>query len=105
DRLHILLHFDYPGVAHGGAAAWTKSYGKGRVFYTALGHDETTWTDERFRKHLLGGLRDVLGLEASTGKRPDSDGWVGDHRKVPETVEGQKGSRDRQKATSLPKRP
>ena len=45
------------------ALAWVQDYGKGRSFYTALGHRAEVWRDERFQKHLLGGLRDVLGLE------------------------------------------
>jgi type 1 glutamine amidotransferase len=45
------------------ALAWTQDYGKGRVFYTALGHRAEVWKDERFQKLLLGGLRYVLGLE------------------------------------------
>ena len=38
------------------ATAWTKSWGKGRVFYTALGHEPALWKAEFFQKHLLGGL-------------------------------------------------
>jgi type 1 glutamine amidotransferase len=45
------------------ALAWVRQYGKGRVFYTALGHRAEVWKDERFQKHVLGGLRYVLGLE------------------------------------------
>jgi type 1 glutamine amidotransferase len=45
------------------ALAWVHEYGKGRVFYTALGHRDEVWKDERFQKHLLGGLRWVLRLE------------------------------------------
>jgi type 1 glutamine amidotransferase len=45
------------------ALAWVQEYGKGRVFYTALGHRAEVWKDERFQKHMLGGLRYVLGLE------------------------------------------
>lgn len=45
------------------ALAWIQEYGKGRVFYTALGHRPEVWKDERFQKHLIGGLRYVLGLE------------------------------------------
>jgi type 1 glutamine amidotransferase len=48
------------------ALAWTRQYGKGRVFYTALGHRDELWAkDERFRQHVLGGLRYVLGLEGA----------------------------------------
>lgn len=45
------------------ALAWVKEYGKGKVFYTALGHRPEVWKDDRFRKHMLGGLRYVMGLE------------------------------------------
>lgn len=45
------------------ALAWVQQYGKGRVFYTALGHRDDVWKDERFQKHLLGGLRYAMGLE------------------------------------------
>jgi acetyl esterase/lipase/type 1 glutamine amidotransferase len=38
------------------ALAWTKSYGTGRVFYTALGHYEDVWKDERFLRHLVEGI-------------------------------------------------
>lgn len=38
------------------ALAWTRRHGKGRVFYTALGHRPEVWQDERFQKHLLGGV-------------------------------------------------
>jgi type 1 glutamine amidotransferase len=37
--------------------AWSRSYGAGRVFYTALGHREEVWQDPRYRQHLLGALR------------------------------------------------
>jgi uncharacterized protein len=47
------------------ALAWTRPYGEGRVFYTALGHRAEVWKDERFQKHLLGGLRWVLGADGS----------------------------------------
>jgi len=37
--------------------SWAKSYGKGRVFYTALGDWEATWKDPRYRTHLLKGIQ------------------------------------------------
>lgn len=38
------------------AIAWTRPHGKGRVFYTALGHGENVWKDPRFLEHLVGGI-------------------------------------------------
>jgi hypothetical protein len=41
--------------------AWTKPYGKGRVFYCALGHYETTYMDPRVLRFLLDGVRWTAG--------------------------------------------
>src|SRR5947209_3661381 len=40
---------------------WVRNQGKGRVYYTALGHDEHTWKNEGFRKLLAQGLRWCAG--------------------------------------------
>ena len=40
---------------------WVKEYGHGRVFYTALGHDERTWSKPEFHQLLESGLRWVVG--------------------------------------------
>jgi uncharacterized protein len=39
------------------ANAWTRTQGKGRVFYTALGHRPEVWDDARFQQHLVEGVR------------------------------------------------
>ncbi len=41
--------------------SWTRTSGKGRVFYTALGHREAVWKDPRFQQHLVEGLRWAIG--------------------------------------------
>ena len=43
------------------AVAWTKPFGKGRVFYTSLGHNETVWNDPRYQAHLLAGIEWAMG--------------------------------------------
>ena len=43
--------------------AWCKDYGKGKVFYTSLGHREDVWENQRYQRHILGGIRWALGLE------------------------------------------
>lgn len=45
------------------ALAWTSTPGKGRVFYTALGHRAELWKDAAYQQHLAGGIRWALGLE------------------------------------------
>lgn len=41
--------------------AWTRRHGKGRVFYTALGHRPEVWRDPRFVEHVLEGIRWAAG--------------------------------------------
>jgi type 1 glutamine amidotransferase len=45
------------------ALSWVHEYGKGRVFYTALGHRPEVWNDDRFQQHVIGGLRYMFGME------------------------------------------
>ena len=40
--------------------AWTRTAGRGRVFYTALGHTVDSYREAAFRRHVLGALRWVL---------------------------------------------
>ena len=43
---------------------WTRSYGKGRVFYTAYGHDDRTWSNVNFQKLLENGIVWAVNDEA-----------------------------------------
>ncbi|HVM48360.1 MAG TPA: ThuA domain-containing protein [Candidatus Acidoferrum sp.] len=64
---------DYP-------VSWCKEYGKGRVFYTSLGHREDmwdpNWPDRKnpkevavaYQAHILGGIKWALGLEKGNAK-------------------------------------
>jgi len=68
---------DYP-------ISWCKEYGKGRVFYTSLGHREDVWDPnwkdengkrknpaqvaEAYQQHILGGIKWALGLEKGDAK-------------------------------------
>jgi uncharacterized protein len=42
-------------------ATWAHMYGKGRVFYTSMGHREDVWTNPKFQQVLLGGIAWTLG--------------------------------------------
>lgn len=42
-------------------ATWARMHGKGRVFYTSLGHREDVWTNPIFENLMLGGFSWVLG--------------------------------------------
>jgi uncharacterized protein len=64
---HILLRLDEKSVdltregvhqrPYGWPLAWTRSYGQGRVFYTALGHEQAVWRDARYQQLLLNAIR------------------------------------------------
>ena len=79
DRVHVLLSLDTssvdlaaPGVAREDGdfpLAWCRDYGKGRVFYTALGHPDETWLDERFQTLVLNALRWLGGAVDSPANR------------------------------------
>lgn len=43
------------------AVSWVRAYVKGRVFYTTLGHDATTYWNPVFLKHLLAGVQFAIG--------------------------------------------
>jgi len=54
---------------------WVKKYGKGKVFYTAYGHDERTWKNPGFLKLLENGLiwsvSDAARKQWQKLKKPD----------------------------------
>jgi type 1 glutamine amidotransferase len=41
---------------YGWPLAWTRSYGAGRVFYTALGHEPSVWQDVRYQRLLTNAI-------------------------------------------------
>ncbi len=63
------------------ALAWTRPYGQGRVFYTALGHEPDVWNDARFGTHVTEGIRWAIGAVDSEPPpnnltdRERADGW------------------------------
>ncbi|XOV72167.1 MAG: ThuA domain-containing protein [Verrucomicrobiota bacterium] len=70
DRVHGLLSQDQrPNTWEPGdyPIAWCSEYGKGKVFYTSLGHREDIWTSDHYQKHILGGIRWALGLAEGDG--------------------------------------
>jgi uncharacterized protein len=41
---------------YGWPLAWKRSYGQGRVFYTALGHEASVWQDRRYQRMLTNAI-------------------------------------------------
>ncbi|MFT4559764.1 MAG: type 1 glutamine amidotransferase [Planctomycetaceae bacterium] len=67
EKVRVLMSLDMskckPSKPYHVPVAWVKEYGKGRMFYTNLGHNNGTWTDLRFLASVTGGVRWVMGLE------------------------------------------
>ena len=90
-KLHALLYLNHhpnePANEGYFAVAWTRMAGKGRVFYTSLGHREDLWSDDPnlkdrknpvetsklYQQHILGGIKWALGLaEGSATPNPEA---------------------------------
>jgi uncharacterized protein len=82
-KVHGLLALDkHPNNKSPGdyPISWCKDFGKGRVFYTALGHREDVWDPnapdrknskevaEAYQKHILEGIKWAVGLEQWNAK-------------------------------------
>ena len=52
--------------------SWVREYGKGRVFYTNFGHNDATWNEPMFKKHMQEGMAWALGrFDAPAAPNPD----------------------------------
>jgi len=59
------LDFNNPRVHrddHDFAVAWSKMHGKGRVFYSTLGHTKEAWDDPDIQKMYFEAIKWVLGM-------------------------------------------
>jgi type 1 glutamine amidotransferase len=67
-KVRVLASLDertYTGGTMGGdhPIAWCKRIGQGRLWYTALGHTEVSFTEPLFLQHLLGGIQLAAGVK------------------------------------------
>ena len=52
--------------------AWVRDYGKGRVFSTNFGHNDATWKEPMFQKHMAEGIAWALGrFDAPAAPNPE----------------------------------
>lgn len=71
DKVNVLMRLDDSKLEydpkknirpdHDFAVSWSKMYGKGRVFYSTLGHTNEAWDDPDVQKMYLEAIRWVLG--------------------------------------------
>jgi uncharacterized protein len=71
DKLRVLLRLDVAKMPANGEVhrtdgdfplVWAKSYGKGRVFYSALGHAASTWDNRDVQQMYFEAIRWALGI-------------------------------------------
>jgi type 1 glutamine amidotransferase len=72
DRVRVLMRLDASKVDLANknvhrtdrdfAVTWAKMYGKGRVFYSTLGHVEENWDKAEFQKMLIGAIQWTTGM-------------------------------------------
>jgi len=74
DDLHVVLVQDTKDMKKTGGGntaydrpnfpeTWARMHGKGRVFYTSMGHREEVWSDPRFQGLLVGALAWASGRQ------------------------------------------
>ncbi len=68
EGLHVLIKIDensYTGGKNGDyhPMCWYHTYQGGRAFYTELGHDNKSFEDPLYLKHILGGIRYAMGMK------------------------------------------
>ena len=49
---------------------WSHHQGRGRAWYTALGHTAASWSEPRFLAHILGGIRWTAGADSMLSETP-----------------------------------
>jgi len=76
--------------AHEEPYTWIRRYGKGRVFYTAWGHDQRTWSNPGFQALLERGIRWAAGDDALLAK-PEKPPFEHVPARVPEYRPGAQG--------------
>ena len=81
DKVNVLLRLDESKLKYGDkrikrddrdfAVAWAKMYGKGRVFYSTLGHTNESWSDPDVTTMYAEAIKWALGLtDGSTESHP-----------------------------------
>jgi hypothetical protein len=75
DKVHVLAHLDaskldlHAPLVHRKdgdfPVAWTKTYGKGRVFYSTLGHEDAAWDNPPIQQMYFEALRWALRFSSS----------------------------------------
>lgn len=76
ENLRVLVSLDMQGSSPKEPwhvpVSWVRDYGKGRVFSTNFGHNDATWKEPMFQKHMVEGIAWALGrFDAAAAPNPD----------------------------------
>lgn len=85
ERVRVLMRLDAGKIDlgnqnvhrtdHDFAVTWVKTYGKGRVYYTTLGHVQDNWDKPQFQRMIIEAIRWATGMSsADTNPRPLAQG-------------------------------
>ena len=73
-RVRVLQTLDFTGTPlkrpYAVPVTWARQIGKGRLFFTNLGHTPSTWDDPRFRRQVAEAIR-WTGRRSSGSAKPD----------------------------------
>ncbi|MBA8824899.1 glucose/arabinose dehydrogenase/PKD repeat protein [Saccharopolyspora lacisalsi] len=95
EDVHVLASLDESTYRPGAGAmgdhpiAWCHDFDGGRSWYTGGGHTEESYTDPKFVRHLLGGIRTAIGSpEANCGApgKPENPGNPGKQQPPPDSA-------------------
>jgi hypothetical protein len=66
ESVRVLLSLDLakskPQAPYHVPVSWVRDVGAGRLFYTNLGHNPETWTNDTYQKHIVAGIRWALKI-------------------------------------------
>jgi len=75
DKVRVLMRLDAARIDLGNknahrtdrdfAVTWARMYGKGRVFYTTLGHLQDNWDKRQFQEMLIGAIKWATGITSA----------------------------------------
>lgn len=76
EKVRVLMSLDMskcnPSKPYHVPVSWVKSWGEGKVYVNNLGHNEGTWTDERFLQSITAGIKWIRGdVEGESAPNPE----------------------------------
>ena len=76
EKVRVLMSLDMsrckPSMPYHVPVSWIKKYGEGKVYFNNLGHNESSWSDERYLKSITEAVKWIRGdIEVDATPNPD----------------------------------